>query len=146
LKPRADNRGAMRLRAWGILLLLVGVLLVAAAAVSVQQARAWQKEGEAACAAGDDASCGTGRTYVLALAIALLPSVTLPASLLVILGAVLWGLDVAMRQRREAAPPGSSRGSVPKFQRRMQEKRRFCPFCIAVCQFRNRASSRQTIK
>lgn len=102
----------MRLRSWGILLLLAGILLVAAAAVGVQQARAWQKEGKAACAAGDGASCGTGRTYVLALAIALFPFVTLPASLLLVLGAVLWGLDVAMRQRREAAPPDSSRQTI----------------------------------
>jgi uncharacterized membrane protein YdjX (TVP38/TMEM64 family) len=102
----------MRLRSWGILLLLAGILLITGAAMGIQQARAWQKEGEAACAAGAEGACGTGRTYVLALAIALLPFVTLPASLLIILGAVLWGVDVTLRQRRGASPPGSSRQTI----------------------------------
>lgn len=91
----------MRLRSWGVLLILLGVLLLSAGSWGIWRARAWQREGEAACVDDADA-CGTGRTYVLALAIAFLPFVTLPASLLVILGAVLWGLDVAARQRRWA--------------------------------------------
>lgn len=108
-KPRARQPMPMRLRAWGILLLLSGILLLAAGAWGLHEARAWQKEGDAACAAGEG-PCGTGRTYVLALALALLPFVTLPATILVLVGSVLWALDVSRRPREASAPSAPARG------------------------------------
>ena len=88
----------MGLRGWGILLLLCGVLLFGGAAYGLAKARAWHDAGGAACAP-DDAACGSGRTYLLAVGIALLPFVTIPAMLLVIGGSVLWAIDATLTQR-----------------------------------------------
>lgn len=89
----------MGLRGWGILLLLCGLLLLlGGAGYGIAKARAWNDAGGAGCAP-DDAACGSGRTYLLALGLALLPFVTLPAMLLVIGGSVLWAIDRTLAQR-----------------------------------------------
>lgn len=93
----------MRLRTWGILLMIAGALLVGGALLGLSKARAWEAEGRASCAsqaAAGDAWCGEGRSYALALAIALLPMLTLPASLLLLGGTVLIALDVALSSRQ----------------------------------------------
>lgn len=77
------------LKVWGIALLVLGVVVIAAGIFGVFNARAMWSDAEAACEGSADDMCGAGRTYAAAVLLVVSPLATLAGALMIFVGGVL---------------------------------------------------------
>ena len=92
------HAGRMRLRAWGIGLLILGTLAILGGIVGgIGAWYAWNS-AEAACLGSTDPLCGAGKTYLAAVLMVVAPLLAVPGMLLVVAG----GIVLAIARKVEA--------------------------------------------